>query len=266
MTILVPKEKHSIIRICKIVLKINRDINFDDVCLLKTKIQEHLDSGMSPADIKKFYSIKYTDFGMFIKKCLGMKIYSVKDAVNNFYRKNNRSNTDEKQIYKKQCDFKFDPFSIPEIPGYALLQKFGVYHPINNPNGVCRDHMVSIEFGWRNKIDPILISHPMNCQFITNIENISKGSKSCIDIETLLDRIKNSRYEIIENMSISLPKTRSHKQKISATNSKYMNITNGNHNLRVMKSTIIPEGYRRGMTRRHKMVVRPGVEPGNEIF
>jgi len=266
MNTLIPKNKHSLIRICKILLELDRDITTTDVELLKEKIQRHLDNGLSPANIKKLYNIDYTDFGMFIKKCLGLSIKNSKEAVNNFYIQNNRSKTDQKELYKKQCQFTFNPYSIREIPGYHLLLELGIYHPLLNPNGVCRDHMISIEYGWRNDIDPSIISSPLNCQFITNIENIKKGSTSSITIDTLLEKIKLKNYSMEENKFIKLPKSSSHKKKISATNSKFMTITNGVHNLRVLKSSIIPEHYRRGMTRKNKMVVQPGLEPGNEIF
>jgi hypothetical protein len=160
----------------------------------------------------------------------------------------------------------FDPYSIPEIPGYELLLTFGIYHPVNNPSGVCRDHMLSIEFGWRNKIDPAILSNPANCQFISNIDNIKKGSSSCITVDDLIERISTNTYNPVEKSWKRLPFSKIHKQRISETNSKYMSITNGYHNLRVLKSSTIPENYRRGMTRKCKMVVQPGVEPGNKIF
>ena len=266
MSLLIPKSNHAIIKVCKKLLSIDRDITSDDVELLKTKIQSHIDDGLSPADIKKIYSIEYTDFGMFIKNCLKMKIRTVKDSINNFYKKNNRSITDDKLLYKKQCAFKFDPYSISEIPGYGKLLNLGIYHPINNPKGVCRDHIVSVEFGWRNNINPAIISHYMNCQFITNEENIKKGATCHMTIDVLLSRIKEHNFTIKEKSFIHLPKSKTHRQKISETNSKFMTITNGYHNIRILKSSIIPEGYRRGMTRKNKMVVQPGFEPGNKIF
>lgn len=266
MKTLIPKNKHAIIRMCKIVLNTDEDITTYHVEKLKLKIRGYLADGLSPTDIKKLHNIKYTDFGMFIKKCLGIKIKSVKDAVNNFYLKAGRSITDEKEVYYKACQFKFDPYSIPEIPGYTLLLKVGIYHPINNPNGVCRDHMLSIEFGWRNKIDSSIISSPYNCQFITNIDNVKKGTASCINIDNLIERISSNTYALIENSSKRLTLSRLHRQRISETNSKYMTITNGYRNLRVLKSSDIPKNYRRGMTRKNKMVVQLGVEPRNEIF
>jgi hypothetical protein len=96
MKTFIPKNKHAIIRICKLILNTNEDITSDHVEELKLKIEEHLKEGLSPSDIKKMYNIQYTDFGMFIKKCLGIKIKTLKEAINNFNLKTGRSITDEK--------------------------------------------------------------------------------------------------------------------------------------------------------------------------
>lgn len=258
---LVPKNKHALIRICKIVLAIDSEVTEDDVARVKTIFQQHLDSGMSPADIKKHYSIEYSDFGMFIKKCLNLSLLSTKDAVNNFYKKSGRSVTDAKAIYYKKCSFAFDPYSLPNIPGYEKLLELGVYHPTDNPNGVCRDHIVSVSYGWRNNVPPEIISHPCNCQFITNAENIAKNDKSLLTIEELKHRIETNTMSPVVNIAIHLPKTKDHKAKIGATNRKYMRITNGSHNLRILKTDTIPIGYRKGFTRKNKMVGAEGLEP-----
>lgn len=254
MNTLIPKSKHAIIRISKLILNTDESITEEHVSKVRQIILNHMDNGMSPTDIKKMYSIEYTDFGMFIKKCLGLKILSTKDAVNNYFRKIGRSLTDAKKIYQKDCSFKFDPYSLPDIPGYNLLLELGIYHPINNPNGVCRDHMLSVEYGWRNNIAPEIISSPHNCQFITNLENITKNSKSALTIDELEYRIANNVLTPITKRKLSngYDKTlsRYHKQKISETNKKYMNITNGDINMRILKTSPIPDGFRRGMKKR----------------
>lgn len=266
MSKIIPSKNHSLIKICKLILNKDSVITEDDVSSLKEIIQNLLNSGLSPSDIKNKYSINYSDFGMFIKTSLGLKLKSVQEAVQNYYISNGKSLTDKKRIYKKECQFLFDPYAIKEIPGYQILLDLGIYHPVNNPLGVCRDHMVSIEYGWRNNIPPNIISSPMNCQFINNLENIKKGSSSCINIDQLMDRINNTKFQSIPKTYIKISKSKSHKEKISITNSKYITVTNGIKNLRILKNSSIPDGFRRGMTRKNKMVVQPGLEPGNKIF
>lgn len=263
---LIPKTKHAIIRICKLVLQTERDITLDDFNIVQQIFQDHLAAGMSPSDIKGHYNIIYSDFGMFLKRSFHISLLSHKESVNNYFRKVGRSVTDEKTLYYKACKFQFDPYSIPEIPGYDDLVLLGIYHPVNNPSGVCRDHMISVSYGWRNNIDPEIISHPSNCQFITNIKNIKKGDKSSLTLDDLKKRIQVNDLSPIDKHYIRLPKTKDHRKKISETNKKYMTVTDGSRNLRILKTDPIPSGFRRGLTRKNKMVGDLGLEPRNKIF
>lgn len=99
--------------------------------------------------------------------------------------------TDKKVIYRKSCSFKFNIYSYKNLPGYALLLANGVYHPIKNPQGVCRDHMLSVEEGYKAGIDPEVLSHPANCQFLTNRDNCKKGTQSSLTYEELCKRIES---------------------------------------------------------------------------
>lgn len=266
MNTIVPKKFHSLIKFSKLVLTKSSDITYNDVSLVKNIIQEKLNNGMSPNEIKKFYNIDYSDFGMFLKKSLGLQLKSNRDANINTAIKNGSRITNLKLIYKQNCNFNFDPYAYPDIPNYNLLLTHGMYHPVNNPKGVSRDHMVSKEYGWRNNIDASIISSIYNCQFLLQSENSKKNDKSCITIDDLLDRIQNNTFVNNKNTAISLPKSESHKKKISNTNSKFMVITNGSVNKRVLKTSVIPTGFRKGFTRRSKMVDSPGLEPRSSIF
>lgn len=254
MSKLLPTKKHAVIKLCKHILKINGDITEENFSELKQLITEHLKSGMSPADIKRHYGLSYSDFGMFIKRCLKIKLLPTKDAVNNYYRKTGQSVSNEKSIYYNSCTFTFDPYSMPGIPGYNKLLEFGAYHPTKNPNGMCRDHMISKAYGWRNKIPPEIISHPCNCQYITNAENIKKSDKSVLTIDELKERIANNKITAVNNEGRTLPKTKEHKDKIRKINSLYMLITDGKINLRILKTVPIPVGFRKGFIRKSRKI------------
>ena len=132
--------------------------------------------------------------------------------------------------------------------------KYGIYHPLTNPNGMCRDHMVSKEYGWRNNIEPSLISHPANCQYLTNIENTKKGTSSDLNIDELMYRIKTMDFSFKPNNNHKqLPKTVEHKSKISKKIKMQMCITNGKINKKILKTDSIPNGFWRGITRKNKM-------------
>lgn len=251
---LVEKRKHGLIKITKKILNIDADITYDHVNILKNKIQNMLNNGYTPKEIKEKYSIKYSDFGMFIKKSLNLTIKSHIEAALNFNIKNG-NNIDKKILYKHACAFTFNPYDYTSIPGYKLLLEYGIYHPISNPNGMCRDHIVSKEYGWRNNIDPSIISHPANCQYITNYENIKKGTSSDLTIDQLMNRIKTLDFSTqITNEHKHLPKTTEHKNKISKTIKLQMCITNGKINKKILKTDTIPFGFWRGLTRKNKMI------------
>lgn len=218
---------------------------------------------LSPREIAERYNLTNVDFGTFIKHSLGIKLRSRKDAIINQLIKSNKRITNQKQFYKISCQFTFNPYKNTYIPGYELLLKLGIYHPINNPNGMSRDHILSKEYGWLNNISPEIISHPANCQFLTNLENITKNADSHISLDDLLERISiwnNDKSIPINKTIIKLPyvsrtprfPSQKTKNKIRETNKKYMNITDGIINRRILKSNNIPDNFKRGLTRKPK--------------
>lgn len=108
-------------------------------------------------------------------------------------RKGYYDDIEDEKLYRSQCQFKFSSTLYPYLLGHELLlSKRGWYHPQKNPYGVTRDHMISIDYGYRhNRIDPYLISHPANCMFMLHVENsITKRAKCSITLEELIDRVE----------------------------------------------------------------------------
>lgn len=109
-----------------------------------------------------------------------------------------------REVYKSQCRFLFSLSSYPEEFDSNIIKENGWYKAKNhgdNINGVSRDHMLSINDGFKQKIDPYFISHPANCQIILQRRNASKGRKSSITFEELKERIKiwETKYGVFEN-------------------------------------------------------------------
>lgn len=103
------------------------------------------------------------------------------------------------KAYRPSCEFKFILYDYPEEFDFELIKKHGWYSPSNKKNnlkGVSRDHLYSVKYGFINKVDPIIISHPANCRLIRQKENSSKGYKSCITLQELKERISiwNLKY------------------------------------------------------------------------
>jgi hypothetical protein len=103
--------------------------------------------------------------------------------------------------YRTECKFQFSLRDFPEEFDFGFLSEHGMYSAKNHGNnmkGVSRDHMVSISFGFENKIPPHIIRHPANCQLLLQSHNASKKSKCAITIEELMERIEtwNKKYKL----------------------------------------------------------------------
>ena len=100
---------------------------------------------------------------------------------------------DSLQTYRKRASFSFNLSDYPEEFDFSLIEKHGWYKASNhgdNLNGVSRDHMVSVRFGFDNRIDPMIIGHPANCKLMVHNDNSSKNSECSISLDELLEKIE----------------------------------------------------------------------------
>jgi len=91
---------------------------------------------------------------------------------------------------KSGFKFTFNVYQYPELFDINLLKEFGWFSPGGkagkwNPNGISRDHKVSINESIRNNYDPYYITHPLNCELMIHKENNKKKTKSSITYEEL---------------------------------------------------------------------------------
>ena len=110
----------------------------------------------------------------------------------NCKRQYERKNITEYQKYHKNCSFNFNLSDYPSEFDFELIKKYGWYQAKNhgdNLNGVSRDHMVSIKYGYESNIDPEIIKHPANCRLMIHNDNVSKHKKCSITLEELTKRI-----------------------------------------------------------------------------
>jgi len=103
--------------------------------------------------------------------------------------------------YRYQCRFTFSLSQYPEWFNYAsdLIKQYGWYsasNKNNNLSGCSRDHLYSVHDGFLNKIDPLILNHPANCEIIPHKINQSKHKSSKITLNELMLRIDkfNQRY------------------------------------------------------------------------
>jgi hypothetical protein len=133
---------------------------------------------------------------------LRRRLYSIANVLNLWYDELLESAIDQQgllleasksQSYRYLASFKITPYNIRHIRGYHLLLEKGKYNKDSNPNGVVKDHMISIKYGEDNSVDPQIIGHIMNCEFLSNIDNLKKSSDCSLSLMELNSRIK--KYE-----------------------------------------------------------------------
>jgi hypothetical protein len=103
----------------------------------------------------------------------------------------------EKEKYYNLCRFRFNIFHFPEEFDISLVESMGWYscpgskrkHSAKNTNGISRDHIISVSYGFQNNIDPSIISHPANCRLVPQKENKQKGISCGMTIDELLVKI-----------------------------------------------------------------------------
>jgi predicted nucleic acid-binding Zn ribbon protein len=202
---LYPRKYFAMIKYTALYLQKNPDdVTYDDVSIFKDYINAklHVDN-LSPSQIAHELGIVHANFGMFIDKCLGIKLKTVRDAVINTKKQLGINITDEKKLYYQACAFKISKKEMKKIPGFDLLLKLGVYNKHTNKNGVVRDHIISKAEGYVMGYDPRHISHPANCRFISYTDNLTKSSASDITYEQLLERIKQWENGIVCELIIN---------------------------------------------------------------
>lgn len=129
------------------------------------------------------------------KEFNGRSIYCSKLCVSN----KRQSHLIGYEKYKRQCQFNFTLSDYPKEFNFDIIKEHGWYSAKNkgdNPNGVSRDHIISVRWAFENGVNPELIKHPANCQLMRHKDNVSKGKKESISVNALLEKIQvwNDKY------------------------------------------------------------------------
>jgi len=154
----------------------------------RTYVERHEISGVCALCGTEFSYIKIGNKAR--KYC--SKSCSSKVSASNRYEKLRHTKT-ELQNYRRDCEFRFNLKDFPDEFDFGLIEEYGWYKASNrgdNQNGISRDHMVSVRYGFDNNIPPEHISHPANCQLLPHQINIKKNKGCSITYEHLLERIK----------------------------------------------------------------------------
>ena len=98
--------------------------------------------------------------------------------------------------YARACRFKFAVSQHPELFDLSLIERLGWYSTpgsrrgVRNLEGVSRDHLLSIDDGWKQHVPPRIMRHPANCRLISHRENQRKSRRSLITLAELMARIE----------------------------------------------------------------------------
>lgn len=178
--------QHFKIYVCKCILNIkNRSVTIDDYNETVRIINyDYYQLNLSPAQINSKYHLNIKQPTASLYTAFGIKLSKDKKIILSI----KNTNFDDFDKYRMKCQFRFKPKHYPYIDGFDKFKQLGMWS-IDNPAGVARDHKVSIKFGFVNSIDPDIIAHPANCEFIPFRKNSSKGSECSITLEQLLSAI-----------------------------------------------------------------------------
>lgn len=113
-------------------------------------------------------------------------------------------------IYKWTDDELKDIQSYRRAVSYYTEKTYEEYKHIINPDNLERgihsnhiDHIFPVIEGWKNGIDPKLLSHYSNLRIVDSYENLAKGDKAGISIDDFLKSIYKI-YEIFEKNTRSI--------------------------------------------------------------
>lgn len=92
---------------------------------------------------------------------------------------------------RNRFKFTFNVFKYPDLFDLTLLKEVGFYAPRGksgswNPNGLSRDHRVSVNEAIKNNYDPYYITHPVNCELMPHYQNNSKKTKNSLSYQDLI--------------------------------------------------------------------------------
>lgn len=95
---------------------------------------------------------------------------------------------------KSGYKFTFNVYHYPDLFDIELVKSVGWYSRGGtagkwNPNGLSRDHKISVTSAIANNYDPFYITHPLNCELMTWTENNKKKTKSSMTYEELINQV-----------------------------------------------------------------------------
>ena len=97
---------------------------------------------------------------------------------------------------RNKYTFTFNVYHYPDLFDLDQLttigwNSFGGRAGNYNPNGLTRDHKISVNEAIKNNYPPYYIKHPLNCEIMSFIDNDRKKSNSSISYDELKELVDN---------------------------------------------------------------------------
>lgn len=113
--------------------------------------------------------------------------------------------------YRSRYKFLFNVYHYPDIFDISLIEKVGWYSRGGNagewnPDGLSRDHKVSVTEAIKNGYEPYYIKHPLNCEIMPWVDNVRKHAKSSMTYDDLVkvvdeyDAIHRKMYATVKKV------------------------------------------------------------------
>lgn len=107
------------------------------------------------------------------------------------------------KTYRQRFKFTFNVYKYPDLFDLDYITSIGWYSRggtagVWNPDGLSRDHKVSVTDAIKNNYDPFYISHPINCEIMPWVVNNKKKGKSSLlyeDLIILVDKYESSKLK-----------------------------------------------------------------------
>ena len=105
--------------------------------------------------------------------------------------------------YRDRFKFTFNVYYYPDLFDIRMIKEIGWYSRGGtagkwNPNGMTRDHKISVTDAIRNNYSPFYITHPLNCEIMSWTENNKKKGKSSMsydDLRLIVDEFERNKAD-----------------------------------------------------------------------
>lgn len=134
---------------------------------------------------------------IFLCKCRHCKITFI-SRIKKQYCEDHRSIYSESS--KSGFKFTFNVYHYPALFNLASLTEVGWFSPGGkagkwNPNGLSRDHKISVNDAIKNNYNPYYITHPLNCEIMPHSQNNKKKTNSSLTYSELIDIVDKFELE-----------------------------------------------------------------------